>query len=221
MEPRLACSPRVPPSLLIAHALAFAGASGDDRVALIEHQAALVVVVADGVGGVSGGACAAELLVERVRQAVAAPGFDAHLATSWVELLTRADLALEADARAGETTGLVLAASERGVVGASCGDSRAWLIAGDGAIDDLTAGQQRKLRLGSGRARPVPFTRPRLDGKLLAATDGLFDYAPPARISDLARGADLDAAAQQLSRLVRLPGGALQDDVGLVLVRRA
>jgi len=113
----------------------------------------------------------------------------------------------------------VIVVSERGLIGASAGDSGAWGVGAERSVDDLTARQHRKLRLGSGRARPIPFSRSKLDGTLLAATDGLFNYAPANKIAETARQEDLDAAAKELIRLVRLPNGGLQDDVGLLLVR--
>jgi hypothetical protein len=56
----------------------------------------------------------------------------------------------------------------------------------------------------------VPFSCVWLDSTLLLATDGLFNFARPETF-----------AARELIRLVRLPSGGLQDDVGLVLVRAA
>ncbi len=179
----------------------------------------VIVVVADGVGGISGGAMAAELLVRLVEQAILAPDFTPRRAGAWIELLTRADLALESDLHAGETTGIVLAVHERGLVGASCGDSGAWQIGDDGSIDDLTAAQHRKLRLGSGKARPVGFSRPSLARALVVATDGLFSYARPSALAERVLDADLESAVNALVKLVRLPSGGLQDDVGVVLIR--
>ena len=97
----------------------------------------------------------------------------------------------------------------------------AWIARDDGTDDDLTAGQHRKRRVGSGRALPVAFSRPALDGTLVVATDGLLGYAAPTRIAAAARGPDLETAAKELLRLVRLPNGGLQDDVAVVLARRA
>jgi serine/threonine protein phosphatase PrpC len=136
-----------------------------------------------------------------------------------IEVLTRADSLLEADPAAGETTAVVVAVAGDLLVGASCGDSGAWAVRPDGHIDNLTAGQRRKPRLGSGGAVPLPFSRSGLKGTLLVATDGLFNYAKAERIAAVAPGDDLEGVAQSLVRLVRLPGGELQDDVGLVLVR--
>jgi serine/threonine protein phosphatase PrpC len=204
----------------IARALASLRERGEDRVDVLEHGGTLVVVVADGVGGLFGGARAAELLVERVRDVTASPAFTPLCAEVWVDLLARVDLLLEADHAAGETTGVVMAIAEGSVFGASSGDSAAWIVQHDGKVDDLTVGQHRKLRLGSGRATPVPFSRSRLAGTLVAATDGLFNYARPERIAAVALGEDLDDVARDLIQLVRLPSGALQDDVGMVLVRQ-
>lgn len=212
-------SSRVLQPVIVAQALAFVREPGEDRLTFIEHEDVLIVVVADGVGGISGGAAAAELLVTLVAEATILPDFDLYRPEGWVELLTRADAVLDADPSAGETTGVVIAVSDGIVVGASCGDSGAWMVGEDGGIDDLTAGQHRKLRLGSGKARPVSFSRPTLTGTLLVATDGLFDYARPEKIVELALRGDLDLAVKELVKLVRLPWGGLQDDVGLVLVR--
>ena len=192
------------PPFAAAQALAFVREPGEDRIAIIERDDALIVAVADGAGGLSGGAIAAELLIKLVRAALDAPTFEVQRAQAWLELLAEADLALEADPRAGETTAVVMAIAARGVVGASLGDSGAWLVSADG-IDDLTAQQHRKLRLGSGRTRPVPFSRPKLDGTLLVATDGLFNYAPAERIAAVVRLGDLDCAARELAQLVRRP----------------
>jgi PPM family protein phosphatase len=127
-------------SFTSAQALAFVREAGEDRLSVLRHEDALVVVVADGVGGISGGAAAAELLLKLVEEAILVPGFDPDRSEAWAELLARADLALEVDPRAGETTGVVIAISEQGLVGASSGDSGAWMVNGeDGGIDDLTS----------------------------------------------------------------------------------
>jgi hypothetical protein len=69
----------------------------------------------------------------------------------------------------------------------------------DGRVDDLTARQHRKLRLGSGRARPVSFSRPKLTGTLVVSTDGLFNYARPEKIAAVALQEDLERAARDLT----------------------
>jgi hypothetical protein len=114
----------------------------------------------------------------------------------------------------------VVALSANGLVGASCGDSTAWIV-GDAGVDDLTAAQKRKQRRGSGRAVPVAFERPTFGGTLIVGSDGLFSYARPPEIARVALGASLDEAALGLVGLVRTPrSGDLIDAVALALVRR-
>jgi serine/threonine protein phosphatase PrpC len=203
----------------VAHALACPREPGEDRLDAFEPDGALVVVVADCAGGLAGGARAAELLVALVREAAGAPGFTPLRTEAWVEVLVRADLALEADPTAGETTAVVVAVADGLLLGASTGDSGAWVVQPGGGVDDLTARQHRKPRLGSGGAVPQPFSRSGLAGTLVVGTDGLFNYAGREKIAAVALGEDLDGAARALVQLVRLPGGGLQDDVGVVLVR--
>jgi serine/threonine protein phosphatase PrpC len=124
----------MPPSFSVAQALAFVREPGQDRLAVLQHEDALIVVVADGVGGISGGAAAADLLLKLIEEAAIAPSFDPLRSEAWAELLTRADVVLEADPHAGETTGVVIAVAEGLVVGASCGDSGAWMVGDDGSI---------------------------------------------------------------------------------------
>jgi len=103
----------------------------------------------------------------------------------WSDLLAKVDKQISVGR--GETTGVVVAVSEQGIVGASVGDSAAWLIGKDG-FDNLTAAQLHKPLIGSGRAKPVSFERNALGEQvLLLGSDGLVKYAPPERICGIAR----------------------------------
>lgn len=192
-----------------------ANTAAEDRAAVIEHPAGLVVVVADGAGNSGNGARAAERVVGAVRRAL-----DGHAllpdAGYWARTLMDIDLALSRDG--GETTAVVLGVAGGRIAGASVGDSAAWLVRADG-VEELTQAQHRKPLVGSGEAVPVPFTRDGAVGTLLAATDGLHKYAPLDAIARTALGDDLAATAEQLVNLVRLPNGTLQDDVTVVLYR--
>lgn len=55
-------------------------------------------------------------------------------------------------------------------------------------------------------------------GRLLLASDGLFRYAPAARIEEVTRVGTAQEAAEALLALVRLPSGGLQDDLGLAVL---
>jgi serine/threonine protein phosphatase PrpC len=91
----------------------------EDRYALHVLDDGLVVVVADGAGGIPGGGAAADRVLGLAADAIAAEGVEPYDASSWVELLRRADSVVEADPFGGETTAVVVAVRVDGfVVGA-------------------------------------------------------------------------------------------------------
>lgn len=189
---------------------------GQDRADVFHVGDALVVVVADGAGGIAGGAEAADAVVAAVREAVEA-GVDLR-PRPWSDLLVALDRRMLASPEIGESTAVVVAVSPEGVAGSSVGDSAAWIAAPDRLLD-LTAYQARKPFLGTGAARAVGFAAGPLAGTLLVASDGLVKYDSREDIARTARGEDLASAAATLIQQVRLPSGQLQDDVAVVLVR--
>ena len=192
---------------------------GRDRVALYSWGKAIVAVIADGAGGTSGGAAAADAVIETVEQTLLSQQIDPFSPADWCALLASLDQRLSGGG--GETTAVVAALDEHRIAGASVGDSGAWLLPAGGAdYEDLTAHQHRRPLVGSGAALPIPFESQRGGGTLLLATDGLLHYASPQAICRIAAGRDLRVASELLVRLVRLRSGALADDVGLVLCRR-
>jgi serine/threonine protein phosphatase PrpC len=191
----------------------------EDRVAAHQVQDALVIVVADGAGGIPGGDVAADAVVHGIADAIANEPETFQRVEGLVALLRRLDDDIERMPMAGETTAVVAVITEHGVFGASCGDSGAWLVEEVG-FDDLTADQRRTLRLGSGRTKPAPFVRAGVDGTLVVASDGLFNFARPEAICSNARGLSLSAAACGLVAAVRTERGDLMDDVAVAVVRR-
>jgi len=197
------------------HKLASGRQSSEDRAEVYAHGEDLVVVVADGAGGISGGARASAAVVETARAVAENPTLDVHDTDLWATLLKEADSTMAAKT-AGETTAVIVVVGPNGLTGISVGDSEAWIVDRT-SIDDLTRSQER-LRLGSGRATPVAFQRRRLDGVLLVATDGLFKFASAGQIAATVRAGDVSRAAERLTALVQLPSGGFQDDVGIVVV---
>jgi serine/threonine protein phosphatase PrpC len=182
--------------------IAAAKESGQDRVRVIEIDGGLVIALADGAGGTGHGAIAADTIV-------AAIGSELRTAVGCCELIEHLDTGLDG----GQSTAVVLVVRDN-IVGASVGDSGAWLIR-ELEVVDLTHAQQRKPLVGDG-CIAVPFEAA-FDGVLLVASDGLLRYATRDAIARLVREQGL-AAVRALVDLVRLPTGALQDDVSLVLV---
>jgi serine/threonine protein phosphatase PrpC len=170
-----------------------------------------LVAVADGAGGTGNGAGAAEGLIAALTKLA---GYAAS--TDWFDALCVLDDELSASG--GLTTGVVAFVDDDRIRGASVGDSSAWLISPTGELTDLTALQRRRPLLGSGEALPVQFKAERRGGRLLLASDGLVKYATAERICALATQGAVEEAARALANCVRLPSGALQDDVAVVIV---
>jgi PPM family protein phosphatase len=188
--------------------------NSEDRVEIRDQGDRVVIALADGAGGQSGGARAAEFAVQSILRHV--PILDP---AAWVSCLAEIDRQLLEDGHGGETTAVAAVITADVVVGASVGDSGAWFI-GAGGYENLTAHQQRKPLLGSGVAVPVLFQFGVAEGTLLIATDGLLKYTSAETICEKVRWSTLENAPRILIDLVRLKSGALQDDVAVALCRR-
>jgi serine/threonine protein phosphatase PrpC len=184
---------------------------GDDRIGVWQTDSSLTIALADGAGGVSGAATAAQSLLDSV-DIGSTPALEVS------KIISALDQRL-ASASGGQSTAVVLTLSADGVVGASVGDSGAWILHGD-SIEDLTSQQNRKPLLGTGVCVPVGFSVGRLrGGTLLVASDGLLKYAKRADVVRVTQEADLDVAARALVQLVTLRSGKVPDDVSVVLCR--
>ncbi|MGO9946962.1 MAG: protein phosphatase 2C domain-containing protein [Steroidobacteraceae bacterium] len=189
------------------------GGRGEDRVLVGQFGARTLAIVADGAGGTGGGAAAAAMACSIAAQRLRTQG--PGTPEDWARCLYEVDQALARTG--GQCTAVVVEISGAQVFGASVGDSGAWMFTGR-AIIDLTENQHRKPLLGSDEALPMGFGPVELSGRLLIATDGLFKYATESDIAKRALGLPLNEAIEQLIAGVRLPSGALQDDVGIILI---
>lgn len=198
-----------------------AASAGQDRCAVVQRDWGDLLLVADGAGGLAGGARAAESAIAQVAADFEGARAAARSPDEWCARLAEVDAALVREGHGGETTFVAVMIRDGWLVGASCGDSGALLIGADGAACWPTEPQHRK-RLGSGRALPRGFSLPFAPACLvLLATDGLLKYADEAAIVACLRRGDLAASADALVELVRLSSGGLNDDVALVLAARA
>jgi PPM family protein phosphatase len=178
--------------------------AGQDRATVVHSLHGLIIALADGAGGTSNGAQAADAVIKAVQES---PALDPAILLYELDDPNRLGN--------GETTAVILSVSSEIVAGASVGDSGAWLIAADGVVD-LTRAQHRKPLVGGG-CTPFAFTNALPPGStVLIASDGLFRYAKPSEMARAARKTTLDRAATALIDLARLPSGGLQDDISIV-----
>ena len=188
-----------------------------DRAEIFHCGPNLVLVVADGAGGMSGGAEAAEFVLNGIKKQIASVDLNSEALN---KLLISLDQEMASIAAFGETTCVIAIVSDNGVVGSSVGDSGSFVFS-KASVDNLTAGQIRKPFLGSGRANPAGFTRKQLDGTLLVASDGLLKYTSTEKVAATILAADLEVAANKLVDLVRYQSGALPDDISVLLARKS
>lgn len=204
-------------TLKISKLVQAGGRELQDRAEVFHQGPTHVLVVADGAGGMSGGAEAAEYVVRHVHELLNPSIFSPD---GLSQILIRLDREMAAAGSYGETTCVIVAVMESGIVGTSVGDSEAWLISRS-AADNLTAAQCRKPFVGSGRAIPIGFSRGSLRDTLLIASDGLLKYTSVECIVAASQAADLDEVSNNLIKLVRYPSGALPDDISILLARSA
>ena len=180
---------------------------GDDRAEVFSRPHGHLLVLADGAGGTSGGAAAAEAVL------AGALTFFPNSSSDCVRFLQDLDQKLTT---VGQSTAVALVLTDSEVLGASVGDSSAWLV-GPLDVTDLTQHQKPKPLLGSGNAIPIGFGPLPFVGRVLIGSDGLFKYVSHDRIATLARGVPFADAAAGLVAAARLRSGALQDDIAVVV----
>src|ERR1041385_1526808 len=107
-----------------------------DRGVTLRNAAGWVLAVADGAGGLSGGTEAALMAIRLVREHAERLLDSAACAA----VLREMDQRIAADAKAGETTCVIAVLTVDQILGASVGDSCAWMI-GPTEITNLTLAQ--------------------------------------------------------------------------------
>ena len=90
-------------------------------------------------------------------------------------VLEAIDQVVLTDREASETSALVMLVQQGVVVGASVGDSLAYVVPTVGEARLLTARQRREPRIGTGLASPVGFGPVQLDGKLITRRAARFE----------------------------------------------
>jgi serine/threonine protein phosphatase PrpC len=186
-----------------------------DRVEVFRWEHRVLIAVADGAGGISGGTQAAELFM----QIVHASATSLTSADACRQLLNRIDRELAISPECGETTGVLVGVeASADVFGAGVGDSLVWAFSSNMRVE-LTQQQERKPLLGSGVSAARPFAQAAVETTIVVATDGLWKYTSLAAIEKCVRTAGALKLADQLCELVRLRSGDFPDDVAIVTCR--
>lgn len=118
----------------------------EDRIDIISDGDRTLIVVADGAGGTGDGHLAAETVIRETRTNYAA----IDNATDWSQFLSQLDFRISS----GESTAVIVDIRPDRILGASVGDSCAWIIDGPD-ITDLT--RTRFASRYSAPTRPSPL----------------------------------------------------------------
>lgn len=179
-----------------------------DRMEILQFGDKTIIVIADGAGGRSGAAQAAEFIIQSVHKNIE----KLNSPNDCLRHLCELDLLITRATDCGETTGIIAVVTQDEIYGANVGDSAAWLFMSDGK-EELT--RIRKPYLGTGVAAPHQFARKWCGGTLVAATDGLWKYTNLELIEWTVRKGNPDGLASELANLTRLRSGAFQDDIAI------
>lgn len=235
---RLASGPERPP-----------GRPGEDAAAVLDcGSGALLLAVADGMGGQRGGARASQIAVEvleaRLNEAAAAPA-------DIVDAFDEAQVRTKASRGAGATTLVATLITPEGVRMFNVGDSEAILLSTRGKIkirttvqspvgylvaagalapDDALLHEYRHLLssavgIDAMRLEVCPRVAVGKKDTLVLGSDGMFDNVFEHELLAITRNRSLDAAADELAALVaaRMRRGAgppsKADDMSFILFR--
>lgn len=183
-----------------------------DRLEIFRVENRMVLVVADGAGGRSGAAEAAEFVIRAARGAAES----LRGAEDCFRFLCEVDHNIAQADNCGETTGVIVVLSPGELFGANVGDSVAWLFAPDGKRE---LSHVRKPYLGSGVAAPHQFASKFNRGTVVVASDGLWKYTSLELIEQNVKTVTHGELAKELGNLVRLRSGAFPDDIAIVSCR--
>jgi len=145
-----------------------------DRLSVLRDAHRTLIALADGTDSSQAAQTAAARTVDELARCFR-NGALPEDPQDWVMVLEAIDHVVLGDRDAGETSALVMLVHEGVVVGASVGDSLAYIISPAGAARLLTPRHRRRPRIGTGLAAPVGFGPTQLDGKLITRRAARFE----------------------------------------------
>jgi len=145
-----------------------------DRLSVLRDAHRTLIALADGASSSPAAQSAAARTVNELARCFR-NGTLPENPQDWVMVLEGIDHVVLSDREAGETSALVMLVHQGVVVGASVGDSLAYVVPPTGEPRLLTKRQRREPRIGTGLARPVGFGPAQLDGKLITRRAARFE----------------------------------------------
>jgi hypothetical protein len=145
-----------------------------DRLCVMRDAHRTLIALADGVDSRDAAQAAAARTVTELGRCFRNGGLPED-PRGWEMLLEGIDHAVLGDPDAGETSALVMLVQQGVVMGASVGDSLAYVIHTGGEAQPLSRGERRRPRIGTGLAAPFGFGPVQLDGKLITRRAARFD----------------------------------------------
>jgi serine/threonine protein phosphatase PrpC len=140
--------------------------TGHDRLAILRAEDRTLIALADGKSAGPASRTAAAHTVDELARCFRSGIFPDN-SRDWEMVLEAIDQVVFRDPIAGETSALVMLVHEDAVVGASVGDSLAYIVRPQGEPRLLTVHRPSAPGIGTGLARPIGFGPVVLDGKLI------------------------------------------------------
>jgi len=153
-----------------------------DRLSVLRDAHRTLIALADGTDSSQAAQTAAARTVDELARCFR-NGALPEEPRDWVMVLEAIDHVVFSDGDASETSALVMLVHQGVVVGASVGDSLAYIVAPNGEAKPLTPQQHHQPRIGTGLAAPVGFGPTQLDGKLITRRAARYEpYDLPAAV---------------------------------------
>jgi hypothetical protein len=137
-----------------------------DRLSVLRDAHRTLIALADGAGSRDGAQVAAARAVDELARCFR-NGILPDNPRDWEMVLEGIDHIVLSDPEAGETNALVMLVQQGVVMGASVGDSLAYIAPAEGDAQLLSPRRPRGPRIGTGMARPIGFGPVQLDGRLI------------------------------------------------------
>ena len=189
--------------------------SGNDYINIIEKDGIIVFALADGAGNNKNSDFASNFVSQACKELLSNEKFDNP--DDFEFFLSDLDEVIFNSKDWGETTAVVGKIINNVIMGASVGDSQAWLLGADFDYQ-LTEFQYAKPLLGSLDAKAIGFGPMLINDALVIGSDGLFNYAKFSEIKKLSLSEDLNV--QEIIDLAKNEANKLSDDASVIIIKK-